>query len=66
MFSASFAVISCENRNSSAAMEVPSLLFGTELSKTIADESSRLTALEQICLDAVDVQDHKLSSLLLS
>jgi hypothetical protein len=41
-------------------------LFGTELSKTIADESSRLTALEQICLAAVDVQDHKLSSLLLS
>jgi tetratricopeptide (TPR) repeat protein len=41
-------------------------LLGTELSKTIADESSRLTALEQICLAAVDVQDHKLADICLS
>ena len=41
-------------------------LLGTELSKTFADESSRLAALEQICLAAIDVGDQKLEDLCLS
>lgn len=42
------------------------VLLGPDLSKSLGDESARLAALEQVCLAANDVQDHKLADQCLS
>jgi ER membrane protein complex subunit 2 len=41
-------------------------LLGKGLSKSVGDESARLAAIEQICLAALDLQDHDLASHCLS
>ena len=41
-------------------------LLGQDLSRKISDEVARLAALEQICLAALDIQDHDTAQLVLS